>query len=34
MEKVKECMGIENNGKVVVMAFQEIMSSHPEWFED
>jgi len=34
MGRVKERMGVDNNGRVVVMAFQEIISSHPEWFEE
>ena len=34
IERVKERMGVENSGRVIVMAFQEIISSHPEWFEE
>lgn len=32
IERVGKHTGTENNGRIVMMAFQEVMSSHPEWF--
>lgn len=33
IERVRQQTGTENNGRIVRMAFEELYSSHPQWWE-